>query len=218
MAGGYAHGRWICPYHVIMHTLSTSTSACPDSSTTGVRPGGSGGGVSAAAQEGAVLGRNLEGPALRSTLAHTRGAGVLHRPDAGGAAAPRRRRRQWQQLRLAAAADQGGGQAAVPSPRHKYPDRNPDLTEISLRFGEPVCLMMTWSRYLHTYALGQLAKLYFTDARVSHFLAWIGSPCLRHCVHGAPIGGGARLPAPALRRARARLSLPPPHHRRCVQG
>jgi hypothetical protein len=27
-------------------------------------------------------------------------------------------------------------------------------------------------------------------AAVSAFLAWIGSPCLRHCVHGAPIGGG----------------------------
>jgi sRNA-binding protein len=25
---------------------------------------------------------------------------------------------------------------------------------------------------------------------VSAFLAWIGSPCLRHCVHGASIGGG----------------------------
>jgi hypothetical protein len=25
---------------------------------------------------------------------------------------------------------------------------------------------------------------------VSPFLAWIGSPCLRHCVHGASIGGG----------------------------
>jgi hypothetical protein len=30
------------------------------------------------------------------------------------------------------------------------------------------------------------------------FLAWIGSPCLRHCVHGAPVGGdgGARLTGP----------------------
>jgi hypothetical protein len=31
----------------------------------------------------------------------------------------------------------GGGRAALPrvlSPRHKYPDRNPDLTEISLHF------------------------------------------------------------------------------------
>jgi hypothetical protein len=31
-------------------------------------------------------------------------------------------------------------------------------------------------------------------AAVSHFLAvlaGIGSPCLRHCVHGAPIGGPA---------------------------
>jgi hypothetical protein len=27
-------------------------------------------------------------------------------------------------------------------------------------------------------------------ARVSPFFAWIGSPCLRHCVHGASIGGG----------------------------
>jgi hypothetical protein len=36
----------------------------------------------------------------------------------------------------------------VPSPRHKYPDRNTDLTEISLlHFGELVCLIMTWSRY-----------------------------------------------------------------------
>jgi hypothetical protein len=26
-------------------------------------------------------------------------------------------------------------------------------------------------------------------AAVSPFLAWIGSPCLRHCVHGASIGG-----------------------------
>jgi hypothetical protein len=26
-------------------------------------------------------------------------------------------------------------------------------------------------------------------AAVSPSLAWIGSPCLRHCVHGAPIGG-----------------------------
>jgi hypothetical protein len=25
---------------------------------------------------------------------------------------------------------------------------------------------------------------------VSHSCACIGSPCLRHCVHGAPIGGG----------------------------
>jgi hypothetical protein len=24
---------------------------------------------------------------------------------------------------------------------------------------------------------------------VSHFCAWIGPPCLRQCVHGAPIGG-----------------------------
>jgi hypothetical protein len=29
-------------------------------------------------------------------------------------------------------------------------------------------------------------------AAVSAFLAWIGSPCLRHCVHGASIGVGAR--------------------------
>eukprot|EP01047_Picozoa_sp_COSAG01_P021479 COSAG01_NODE_1247_length_11073_cov_23.273465_9_plen_104_part_00 len=27
-------------------------------------------------------------------------------------------------------------------------------------------------------------------AAVSAFLAWVRSPCLRHCVHGAPIGGG----------------------------
>jgi hypothetical protein len=27
-------------------------------------------------------------------------------------------------------------------------------------------------------------------AAVSPFLAWIGSPCLRHCLHGASIGGG----------------------------
>jgi hypothetical protein len=27
----------------------------------------------------------------------------------------------------------------VPSPRHKYPDRNADLTENSIRFGELVC-------------------------------------------------------------------------------
>jgi hypothetical protein len=27
-------------------------------------------------------------------------------------------------------------------------------------------------------------------AAVSPFLAWIGSPCLRHCVHGVSIGGG----------------------------
>jgi hypothetical protein len=27
---------------------------------------------------------------------------------------------------------------------------------------------------------------------VSPFVAWIGSPCLRHCVHGASIGGAAR--------------------------
>jgi hypothetical protein len=27
-------------------------------------------------------------------------------------------------------------------------------------------------------------------AAVSAFLAWIRSPCLRHCVHGASIGGG----------------------------
>ena len=26
--------------------------------------------------------------------------------------------------------------------------------------------------------------------QVRPFLAGIGSPCLRHCVHGAPIGGG----------------------------
>jgi hypothetical protein len=32
------------------------------------------------------------------------------------------------------------------SPRHKYPDRNPDLTEIYLRFRELVCLIMTRSR------------------------------------------------------------------------
>jgi hypothetical protein len=25
---------------------------------------------------------------------------------------------------------------------------------------------------------------------VSHSFAWIGLPCLRHCVHGASIGGG----------------------------
>jgi hypothetical protein len=30
--------------------------------------------------------------------------------------------------------------------------------------------------------------------RVSPFLACIGSPCLRHCVHGAPIGGAAQAP------------------------
>jgi hypothetical protein len=31
-------------------------------------------------------------------------------------------------------------------------------------------------------------------ARVSHFLAWIGSLCLRRCVHGASIGGGGGAP------------------------
>jgi hypothetical protein len=39
---------------------------------------------------------------------------------------------------------------------------------------------------------------------VSPFLAWIGSPCLRHCVHGASIGGrGARPRAARVRALRA---------------
>jgi hypothetical protein len=43
---------------------------------------------------------------------------------------------------------------------------------------------------LHTQTTPTLAA---AAAAVSHFLAvlaWIGSSCLRHCVHGVPIGGG----------------------------
>jgi hypothetical protein len=36
----------------------------------------------------------------------------------------------------------------VSSPRHKYPDRHPDLTEISIRFCELVCLVVTLSRFI----------------------------------------------------------------------
>jgi hypothetical protein len=45
-------------------------------------------------------------------------------------------------------------------------------------------------------ALG--GALSFADpaaAAVSHSCACIGSPCLRHCVHGAPIGGGIAMAA-----------------------
>ena len=50
------------------------------------------------------------------------------------------------------AAGDGRGVAAlgcrgVPSARHQYPGRNSDMTEISLRFSELVCLIMTRSRY-----------------------------------------------------------------------
>jgi hypothetical protein len=49
---------------------------------------------------------------------------------------------------------------------------------------------------------------------VSPFLAWVGSPCLRHCVHGASIGGGR---GPDLGRAAAMMP-PRPHSARPQLG
>jgi hypothetical protein len=43
--------------------------------------------------------------------------------------------------------------------------------------------------------VGQRRGTAAAAAAVSPFLAWIGSPCLRHCVHGASIGGGGARPA-----------------------
>eukprot|EP01049_Picozoa_sp_SAG25_P003345 SAG25_NODE_191_length_12265_cov_16.310538_22_plen_110_part_00 len=40
---------------------------------------------------------------------------------------------------------------------------------------------------------------------VSRLCAWVGAPCLRRCVHGAPIGRGVRV-------ADAR-GVPPPRHK-----
>jgi hypothetical protein len=50
-------------------------------------------------------------------------------------------------------------------------------------------------------------------AAVSAFLAWIGSPCLRPCVHGASIGGGGDARSPA-RAAGGRAS----HHGGAARG
>eukprot|EP01047_Picozoa_sp_COSAG01_P068623 COSAG01_NODE_9959_length_2292_cov_1.939352_1_plen_192_part_00 len=47
-------------------------------------------------------------------------------------------------------------------------------------------------------------------AAVSPFVAWIGSPCLRHCVHGASIGGGREAgdgPGSVRRRRRRRCAV-----------
>jgi hypothetical protein len=41
-------------------------------------------------------------------------------------------------------------------------------------------------------------------AAVSAFIAWIRSPCLRHCVHGASIGSGARARSRSVRPTRRR--------------
>eukprot|EP01049_Picozoa_sp_SAG25_P011574 SAG25_NODE_1434_length_3030_cov_2.096213_2_plen_320_part_00 len=52
-------------------------------------------------------------------------------------------------------------------------------------------------------------------AAVSHSCACIGSPCLRHCVHGASIGGGGAHAAAARRAAAAGAAVHSAHGRGC---
>jgi hypothetical protein len=54
--------------------------------------------------------------------------------------------------------------------------------------------------------MGQTAAAAATAAAVSPFLAWIGSPCLRRCVHGVSTGGGARRTQPGVRAERLALA------------
>jgi hypothetical protein len=57
---------------------------------------------------------------------------------------------------------------------------------------------------LHAQSAGAAAA---AAAAVSAFLAWIRSPCLRHCVHGASIGGGSAAVAAAAAAATSALAL-----------
>ena len=52
-------------------------------------------------------------------------------------------------------------------------------------------MLQTLTRHgQHSLAM-ELATKVAEPSWVSHFCACIGSPCLRQCVHGAPIGGGS---------------------------
>eukprot|EP01047_Picozoa_sp_COSAG01_P004525 COSAG01_NODE_150_length_23941_cov_44.277200_13_plen_133_part_00 len=54
--------------------------------------------------------------------------------------------------------------------------------------------------------MGQTAAAATVAVAVSHFLVWIGSPCLRRCVYGASIGGGVRRTQPGVRAERLALA------------
>eukprot|EP01047_Picozoa_sp_COSAG01_P012761 COSAG01_NODE_582_length_15201_cov_7.218315_23_plen_149_part_00 len=66
--------------------------------------------------------------------------------------------------------------------------------------------------------LGELLGELGQPLAVSHFCACIGSPCLRQCVHGAPIGGGSGPGAQPEPAAAASFDGPRPKRRRLPEA